>query len=585
MTGTAVLAQDQKLTDSLIQLYREQLYDGDPLDLLKQIAEESSNPDEMLTYSELLIKEAASDSLFDYLMSGYLQKGNALHLQGDYDEALASYFKSIGYAKRLNDSRSVGSVTVAVANIYSEIGNSSNAETYYKQGIALLRKTEDTIMLASALLNAGDEAFNAKDYETALRYFDESRELFSEIDYVIGTAYNLGNLGMVYAEQGVDALAESNINEAIKLLEELEDYYGIAVYLTYMSDIYLRRQDYATALRYANRSLDLATQQGLNNQISDANLKLSELYEGQGDFLNAYSHYKEHIVHRDLVKNIETVAQMADQRTDFEVAQKQIEVDLSEQKRENQRILVIATIIALFLIALLAIGQFRRIVFIRKTKQIIENERDKSDRLLLNILPEETAEELKRNGMVTAKKYEQATVLFTDFKGFTSYSEALSPEALVETIGFYFSEFDRIIEQHNLEKIKTIGDAYMCAGGLHDDTNTHATRMVQAALEIVHFVENTKNDINKNALSFDIRVGINSGPVVAGVVGTKKFAYDIWGDTVNVAARMETMSEPGRINISETTYELVKDRWDCTYRGEIKVKNRGLLKMYFVEVT
>lgn len=582
---SGIAAQNQKLADSLIKLYESETYEGDKLALLKKIAEESSTPDKQQAFAEALIKQAATDSLFDYLLSGHLQKGNALHHSGEYDLAIASYFKGISYAKRIDDTRAVGAITIAVANIYSEMGNPANAEIYYTQGIETLRKTTDTTALASALLNAGDEAFNAKEYKKALDYFDESALLFKEIDYLIGTAYNLGNVGMVYAEQGNDTLAEKNINEAISMLEALEDYYGIAIYLTYMSDIYFRKNELQTALRYAQRSLELAMQHGLNNQISDASLKISEVYEAQGDQTNAYKFFKDHIVYRDSVRNIERVQQMADQRTNFEVSQKQAEIDLSEQKRKNQRILVIATIIALFLIALLAIGQFRRINFIRKTKQIIEEERDRSDRLLLNILPEETAEELKRNGKVTARKYEAVTVLFTDFKGFTTYSEGLSPEALVETVGFYFSAFDTIIEKHGLEKIKTIGDAYMCAGGLHQHTEDHATRMVQAAFELASFVENTKKDRNAKELTFDIRIGINSGPVVAGVVGTKKFAYDIWGDTVNVASRMETMSEPGKVNISETTYELVKDQWECSYRGEIEVKNRGSMKMYFVNAS
>ncbi|MGB5171974.1 MAG: adenylate/guanylate cyclase domain-containing protein [Eudoraea sp.] len=153
----------------------------------------------------------------------------------------------------------------------------------------------------------------------------------------------------------------------------------------------------------------------------------------------------------------------------------------------------------------------------------------------------------------------------------------------VKTVDFYFSKFDAIIEKHGLEKIKTIGDAYMCAGGLHDNEKDHAQRMVLAALEISSFVEETKNDVAASELTFDIRIGINTGPVVAGVVGTKKFAYDIWGDTVNVAARMESMSEPGRINISENTYAMIKDVAECEYRGEIEAKNRGKLKMYFVQ--
>ncbi|MGB5274291.1 MAG: adenylate/guanylate cyclase domain-containing protein, partial [Flavobacteriaceae bacterium] len=186
------------------------------------------------------------------------------------------------------------------------------------------------------------------------------------------------------------------------------------------------------------------------------------------------------------------------------------------------------------------------------------------------------------HGKVTAKKFEAVTVMFTDFQRFTSYAGNLSPEQLVESIGFYFSKFDEIMEKHGLEKIKTIGDAYMCAGGLPFPSKGHAVKMVRAAFEILDFVEDAKANGLSEHHRFEIRIGINTGPVVAGVVGSKKFSYDIWGDTVNVASRMESNSVAGKINISETTFERIKDEFDCEYRGEIEAKNRGMIKMYFV---
>jgi class 3 adenylate cyclase len=172
--------------------------------------------------------------------------------------------------------------------------------------------------------------------------------------------------------------------------------------------------------------------------------------------------------------------------------------------------------------------------------------------------------------------------MFTDFKGFTQYAITLPPEKLVETIDYYFSKFDAIVEKYGLEKIKTVGDSYMCAGGLPFPTSDHADKMVNAAIEIAQFVQESKKHHDEDLVRLDIRIGINTGPVVAGVVGTKKFAYDIWGDTVNIASRMESNSEPGRINVSENTYELVKHAFDCESRGEIHMKNRGNMKMYFV---
>jgi adenylate cyclase len=161
-------------------------------------------------------------------------------------------------------------------------------------------------------------------------------------------------------------------------------------------------------------------------------------------------------------------------------------------------------------------------------------------------------------------------------------SEDLSPEDLVRSVDFYYRKFDEIIKSYGLEKIKTIGDAYMAAGGLPFPSDDHAQKLVTAALEIAGFVNESKALSSNDLKRFDIRIGIHSGPVVAGVVGTNKFAYDIWGDTVNIASRMESTSLPGKVNISESTYELIKDDFDCEYRGEIHAKNKGMLKMYFV---
>ena len=241
---------------------------------------------------------------------------------------------------------------------------------------------------------------------------------------------------------------------------------------------------------------------------------------------------------------------------------------LNEQKA-NQRLLILTMVVILGMTGLYYWN--------------IHKEKRKSDDLLLNILPKKTAEELKENGMVKAKKFESVTIMFTDFQAFTQHSQKLTPETLVKTVDYYFSKFDEIIEKYSLEKIKTIGDAYMCAGGLNSESPDHHLKIIQAAFEISDFIKKSKASNLGEMAHFDIRIGINTGPVVAGVVGKKKFAYDIWGDSVNVASRMESNSQAGRINVSENTYKLIKNEFHCEYRGEIEVKNKGLMKMYFVE--
>jgi class 3 adenylate cyclase len=211
-------------------------------------------------------------------------------------------------------------------------------------------------------------------------------------------------------------------------------------------------------------------------------------------------------------------------------------------------------------------------------------EKKKSDDLLLNILPAEIAEELKEKGSAVARDYDKVTVMFTDFKDFTKISELLTPSELVKEIDFCFSAFDRIIQKHNIEKIKTIGDAYMCVGGLPIPTETHAQDVINAALEMRDFMQNHNQEkALKGEPQFRIRIGIHTGSVVAGIVGVKKFAYDIWGDTVNIASRMESSGEPNKVNISGTTFELVNDKFNCQHRGKVQAKNKGEIDMYFVE--
>ena len=255
----------------------------------------------------------------------------------------------------------------------------------------------------------------------------------------------------------------------------------------------------------------------------------------------------------------------------------------------NGESLYTANHVLMFVILFLIVNYFktentRQEKLLESKNKSLEVEKDKSDHLLLNILPDETAEELKQTGVAKSKSFASATVLFTDFKDFTMVSEKMSPEKLVGVIHHYFSSFDAIIDKYHIEKIKTIGDSYMCAGGIPEENSSHAIDVVRAALEIQEFMLHNKSykDIVSDIV-FELRLGIHTGPVVAGIVGTKKFAYDIWGDTVNIASRMERSGEVGRVNISGSTYELVKDHFNCTHRGKIPAKNKGDIDMYFVD--
>jgi class 3 adenylate cyclase len=271
------------------------------------------------------------------------------------------------------------------------------------------------------------------------------------------------------------------------------------------------------------------------------------------------------------------------QQQQSELQQKQAEIDL----RNSQRNLLLALV---GLAIILGGAIFMRYLTISKhntvlseKNRIIEEERNRSEQLLLNILPAAIADELKANGSAAARRYENATVLFTDFKGFSAISKELSPEKLVKDLDYAFKNFDRIIGEYRLEKIKTIGDAYMCAGGIPDDGSGHPRDVVKAAIAIQGFLNDWNQEKKKKGESpFEARIGIHTGPLVAGVVGSRKFAYDIWGDTVNIASRMESSGDAGKVNISASTFAFVKDEFICEYRGKVPAKNVGEVEMYYI---
>jgi len=324
--------------------------------------------------------------------------------------------------------------------------------------------------------------------------------------------------------------------------------------------------------------------------------RLYELDSARGNTDGAFTNYKLYIAMRDSISNSESFTKAKQQKLRSEFAKKEAAAQAEQDKKDAQqatmRNVLIAGLIVFFLLALILYNRFRikknanialeeKNQIISREKANVEREKERSDNLLLNILPAEVAEELKAKGTADAKHFDNVTVLFTDFKSFTTVSEQLSPQELVNELHACFKAFDEICGKYSIEKIKTIGDAYLAVCGLPLADEKHAENVVHAALEIREFMTHRSKELG--AKTFEIRIGINSGSVVAGIVGVKKFAYDIWGDTVNTAARMEQNSEAGKINISETTYALVKNQFTCEFRGEIDAKNKGKLTMYFVE--
>ncbi|MGH7246531.1 MAG: adenylate/guanylate cyclase domain-containing protein [Pseudomonadota bacterium] len=225
----------------------------------------------------------------------------------------------------------------------------------------------------------------------------------------------------------------------------------------------------------------------------------------------------------------------------------------------------------------------RNLIELERARQETAAEREKSERLLCNILPAAIAQELKARNEVAPRFFDSASILFADFQSFTRLAERLEPRGLVDQLNDFFSSFDIIAERHRLEMLKTIGDAYMCVGGIPEANRTHCLDACLAALEIQSAMASINSRRERFKLPrWDVRIGIHSGPVIAGIVGRRKFIYDVWGDAVNIAARMEAAGEAGRINVSAEVSERAKSFFDFEPRGSIEAKNKGKIEMFFL---
>ncbi|ASS49613.1 MAG: hypothetical protein A3D31_02110 [Candidatus Fluviicola riflensis] len=343
--------------------------------------------------------------------------------------------------------------------------------------------------------------------------------------------------------------------------------------------------NYKTAIEHYQAFTELYRQQSTirTRQLSDSVTELeSEVVSGNKEINRTKKEIREKSEEIDSLTTEQLQSKLS--LAELAVENKEAEIKLHDAVNEQRLLwLGIAMVILVLVFLLFEYFQKRRSNGVLKTKNDeITYEKAKSENLLLNILPDSVAAELKEHGKTSSARYESATVMFTDFQGFTTFAEENTPEAVVALLDYYFRAFDAIISKYHIEKIKTIGDAYLCVSGVPVTNKNHASNMIKAALEFQAFMAASVEDAPVGVDSLHMRVGIHTGPVVAGVVGSKKFAYDIWGDTVNIAARYEQTSEPGRINVSEAVVEAVNGAFEFEYRGELEAKNKGKMKMFFV---
>ena len=545
------------------------------------------NCTDALEIYEKLLPETVDETkpvIQSQVSGAYNMMGIAFMMKGNNPEALKYLYLALKIRESLNDELGISYTENNLGIIYLNQENYTESLKHFSISLKIREKFGDKSGAANSYNNIGVIYFNLGKFNEANTNYLKSLKLANEIDDGDAAASAYGNIGAIYEKQGNDEEALRYHFKGLLINKEAKNKANIAASFENIAEIYLKQKKYKIAKYYIDSSLTISKEIEAIDQLKYNYKSLAILDSAQNNFSQAFENYKLYIQFRDSLINEGNIKKITEQEMQFDFDKKEAITKAEQEKKDviareelEKQKLVRNGFVGGFAIVLLFAGVF----FTQRNK--IKKGKKLSDGLLLNILPEEVAEELKQKGSADARQFDEVTVMFTDFKGFTQISEKLTPTELVAEIHTCFKAFDDIISKHNIEKIKTIGDSYMCAGGLPVANKTNAVEVLKAALEIQQFMQTHLEERKANGKEiFEIRIGIHTGPVVAGIVGVKKFAYDIWGDTVNIASRMESSGEPGKINISGSTYERIKNQFNCEYRGKIEAKNKGVIDMYFV---
>lgn len=540
------------------------------------------NWNESLEVFEQVKDETGEANLLNNIAAIYAQ-------QGDDEKGLEYSLKSLAISEKLKDKLRILSALNTVGSIYyNKKATWDKALNYLLMALPYCEELGDNDALGTISENIGEIYFEKNDFTNAVSYFEKSIKALGNSP---NSSFAYTGIGKVYLQQGDIITALSYNNKALAIAEKFNSKPNIVRALEGIANVYFVQKNYTTALNYLIKANTIAEEIKAAPDLKDIYRDMAVAYANTSDYKNAFKYRTLYADIKDTLYNIETDKKLGSLQFEFDLEKKQSQINLLTKDKaltalelQRQKFAKNAFMIGLALAFMIAILLLRSYLIKKRTNKILDGQKAEIESLLLNILPAEVAKELQVKGYAEPKYYESVAVMFTDFKGFTLIADKMSPQELLQELNVCFLAFDAIIEKYNLEKIKTIGDSYMCAGGIPTLNELHVENVVHASLEIRDFIATfNQKRIQAGSQPWDMRIGIHVGPVVAGVVGKKKYVYDIWGSTVNIASRMETNGVPGQVNISCATYEIIKDNFFCQHRGKIYAKNIGEIDMYFVE--
>ncbi len=570
-----------------------------------------------ISYTQAVTKQEASHVL-DYNQS---QVDSLLHVVNELTsdehtikESLDELELAYDISRDLQYDLGIIKCCNGLGNYYLSISDNANSTLYF---YLMLREAEsfgDAEYVSEAYIGIGLVMFNMSKWKDAINNFDqafkalnrekESRGRVELITYLKGLSLmhqgNYQDAQMLilsskeYAEAKGDSMriyetrialnriaVEENAGPNVlnefdviqSFFERRNETIGICYSMQGKALVYLKRKEYQMAYDYASKALEIAYTLDLIYPILEILTTLIETEKLSGNFSSALSHQEELNDLKDSTNSLEVATQIAMLGASHQFEKKEAAYDAEIKDKAKQRRFFLILFVGTLIIAIIIVFMLR-LVFIQRRK---------SDKLLRNILPKATIEELNNQGHSIPKAHQDVTIVFADVVSFTTIASTLKPDILVRMLDRYFMRFDAIIQSYNLEKIKTIGDAYMFVGGLVPESDS-VDRTANACLDMIDAIKGLKKEMLKEFnIHFEFRFGMHTGNVVSGVVGDIKYAFDIWGDAVNIASRMEENSDAMKINISHETKRLLKDNFNCLSRGSFKIKNRGEIEMFYLE--
>jgi class 3 adenylate cyclase len=505
---------------------------------------------------------------------------------GEDEKALEFALPSLAIAEKLNDNTRLMSSLVTIASIYHN-KKDPKALDYLKRA----EKIATPEGLGVLYGNIGEVNYDlgeaAKDITTANKYFHEAltyyqKSIKADAEGVSAT-FGYNGIGKVYYKQSKLNEAIVSHTKALAIAEKIQDKWNSFKAYQGIGNANLNLGNNKLALDNLNKALAFAEEVESNDK-ADLYKDLATAYASNNNYKNALEYKSKYADMQKTIFDSDVERQTGRMQLRFDLSKKEDNIKILTKEKEIEQQQKMGFAFGLGLILIIAVIIFRNYKAKVKTNKLLDKKNEQIEGLLLNILPAEVAKELQTSGKAAPKHHDDVAVLFTDFKGFTAIADRMTPNDLVAELNDCFVEFDTIIEKYGLEKIKTIGDAYMCAAGIPSKGEKNTYRIVKAAMEIQEWAKrNNQKRIEEGREIWDIRIGVHTGPLVAGVVGKKKYAYDIWGTTVNIASRVESNGEAGRVNLSAAAYDIIKEEFQCSYRGKINAKNIGDIDMYFVE--